>query len=62
VPPQYQHRVLFWGVLGALFFRIIFIFAGVALIQKFSWMIYVFGGFLVITGIRMLKDEAGPPV
>lgn len=57
VPPQYQHRVLFWGVLGALFFRIIFIFAGVALINKFSWMIYVFGVFLVYTGLKMLKDE-----
>ncbi|MBY0413073.1 MAG: TerC family protein [Bdellovibrionales bacterium] len=57
VPSQYQHRVLFWGVLGALFFRIIFIFAGVALIQKFNWMIYVFGGFLIFTGIKMLKEE-----
>ncbi len=57
VPSQYQHRVLFWGVLGALFFRIIFIYAGVALISKFNWMIYVFGVFLVYTGIKMLKDE-----
>jgi tellurite resistance protein TerC len=57
VPTQYQHRVLFWGVLGALFFRIIFIFAGVALIQRFTWMIYVFGVFLVYTGLKMLKDE-----
>ena len=57
VPAQYQHRVLFWGVLGALFFRIIFIFAGVALIQKFDWMIYIFGGFLVYTGLKMLKGE-----
>jgi tellurite resistance protein TerC len=57
VPPQFQHRVLFWGVLGALVFRIIFIFAGVALIQKFTWMIYVFGGFLVITGLKMLREE-----
>lgn len=57
VPAQYQHRVLFWGVLGALFFRIIFIFAGVALINKFSWMIYVFGFFLIYTGLKMLKDE-----
>lgn len=57
VPAKYQHRVLFWGVLGALFFRIIFIFAGVALIEKFNWMIYVFGGFLVYTGLKMLKDE-----
>lgn len=57
VPSQYQHRVLFWGVLGALFFRIIFIYAGVALISKFSWMIYVFGVFLVYTGIKMLKEQ-----
>jgi tellurite resistance protein TerC len=57
VPAKYQHRVLFWGVLGALFFRIIFIFAGVALIEKFNWMIYVFGGFLIYTGLKMLKDE-----
>ena len=57
VPAQYQHRVLFWGVLGALFFRIIFVFAGVALIQKFTWMIYIFGGFLVITGLKMLREE-----
>ena len=57
VPSQYQHRVLFWGVLGALFFRIIFIYAGVALISKFNWMIYVFGVFLVYTGVKMLKDE-----
>ena len=57
VPSQYQHRVLFWGVLGALFFRIIFIFAGVALIQKFNWMIYVFGAFLIFTGLKMLREE-----
>lgn len=57
VPAKYQHRVLFWGVLGALIFRIIFIFAGVALINKFHWMIYVFGAFLIYTGIHMLKGE-----
>lgn len=56
VPQNYQHRVLFWGVLGALVFRIIFIFAGVVLIQKFQWMIYIFGGFLIFTGIKMLKE------
>lgn len=55
VPSLYQHRVLFWGVLGALFFRIIFVFAGVALIQKFHWMIYLFGAFLIYTGLNMLK-------
>ncbi len=57
VPAQFQHRVLFWGVLGALVFRIIFIFAGVALIQKFHWMIYVFGAFLIYTGINMLRGS-----
>jgi len=57
VASKNQHRVLFWGVLGALVFRIIFIFAGVALIQKFQWMIYVFGGFLIFTGLKMLKEK-----
>lgn len=57
VPPQHQHRVLFWGVFGALVFRVIFIFAGVALIQKFEWMIYIFGAFLIFTGIKMLKED-----
>ncbi len=57
VPLKYQHRVLFWGVFGALVFRLIFIFAGVALIQKFHWMIYVFGVFLVITGLKMLFEK-----
>jgi tellurite resistance protein TerC len=56
IPNKYQHRILFWGVLGALVFRMIFDFAGVALIQKFQWMIYVFGGFLIFTGLKMLKD------
>jgi tellurite resistance protein TerC len=54
VPPQYQHRVLFWGVFGALVMRAIFIFVGVVLIQKFAWIMYVFGAFLVFTGIRIL--------
>ncbi|PIT99804.1 MAG: hypothetical protein COT74_08445 [Bdellovibrionales bacterium CG10_big_fil_rev_8_21_14_0_10_45_34] len=53
VPPQYQQKVLFLGILGAIVFRIIFIFAGIALIERFHWIIYVFGGFLVITGIKM---------
>lgn len=57
VPKAYQHRVLFWGVFGALVFRLIFIFAGVALIQKFHWMIYVFGIFLVVTGIKMMFEK-----
>jgi tellurite resistance protein TerC len=57
VPSIYQHKVLFWGVLGALVMRIIFIFAGVALITKFHWIIYVFGVFLIITGIKIARDK-----
>jgi tellurite resistance protein TerC len=54
VPPIYQHRVLFWGILGALVMRAIFIAVGAALLSAFHWMIYVFGGFLVFTGITLL--------
>ncbi|MEL7587938.1 MAG: TerC family protein [Prolixibacteraceae bacterium] len=63
VQPKYQHKVLFWGILGALIMRAIFIFAGVALISKFHWVIYIFGAFLVFTGIKMLfhKDEEIAP-
>jgi len=63
VNPKYQHKILFWGILGALMMRAIFIFAGVALITKFHWIIYIFGGFLVFTGIKMLfhKDEIIEP-
>jgi len=52
-PSQYQHRVLFWGILGALLLRAVFIATGSALLSNFHWMIYVFGGFLVVTGIKM---------
>ena len=54
VPTKYQHKILFWGIIGALIFRAIFIFAGVALLNQFHWMIYLFGGILVISGIKML--------
>ncbi len=54
VPPAYQHRVLFWGILGALIMRAIMIALGAALITKFAWIIYVFGAFLIITGIKMI--------
>ncbi|MDX1971878.1 MAG: hypothetical protein SFY68_05030, partial [Candidatus Sumerlaeia bacterium] len=54
VPSEYQHRVLFYGILGALVMRAILIFAGVALIKEFHWMVYIFGGFLVITGLKMI--------
>ena len=57
VPMRYQHRVLFWGVLGALVFRAIFIAAGAALLHEFHWMIYVFGAFLVFTGIKMWRSR-----
>ena len=56
VPAHQQHRVLFWGIIGALVMRAIFIFAGTALIARFHWTVYVFGAFLVITGIRMLRS------
>ena len=63
IESKYQHRILFWGIIGAIVMRAIFIFAGVALISKFHWIIYVFGGFLVYTGIKMLfhKDEKIEP-
>lgn len=60
VPDAYQHKVLFWGIFGALVMRIIFIFAGIELIHKFHWLIYVFGGFLIFTGLRMVFGEDKP--
>ncbi len=56
VPDEYQHKVLFWGILGALVMRVIFIFAGIELIHKFHWLIYIFGGFLIFTGVRMVTS------
>ncbi len=63
VDKKYQHKVLFWGILGALIMRSIFIFAGVALINKFHWIIYIFGAFLIFTGVKMLiqKNEKVDP-
>jgi len=63
VPAHQQHRVLFWGILGALVMRAIFIFAGVALIARFHWTVYLFGLFLVFAGVRMLlsRGEHGHP-
>ena len=57
IKPSFQHNVLFWGILGALVFRAIFIFAGIALIESFAWIMYVFGGFLLLTGIKMVVDH-----
>ena len=63
VPPLYQHKVLFWGILGALVMRAIMIVLGAALIAKFAWIIYVFGAFLILTGIKMVvkrEEEIHP--
>jgi len=56
---KYQHRLLFWGVFGALVMRVIFIFAGVALLDKFKWLMFLFGAFLIYTGIHMLFEKDG---
>ena len=63
VPVTYQHRVLFWGVFGALVLRAGFIFAGIALIEKFEWVLYVFGAFLVFTAVKLVVsgDEHSDP-
>ena len=59
VRPKYQHRILFWGIIGAIILRGMLIFAGVTLIHQFHWIIYLFGAFLVITGLKMAftKEE-----
>jgi len=63
VPALYQHRVLFWGILGALLMRAGMIFAGAAMLERFHWLIYVFGAFLVFTGLKLLRqtDETPDP-
>jgi tellurite resistance protein TerC len=63
VPLKYQHKLLFWGILGALVMRAVMIGAGVALITRFSWIIYIFGAFLILTGIKMIvkrEEEIHP--
>ncbi|HEV8298496.1 MAG TPA: TerC family protein [Acidimicrobiales bacterium] len=57
VPPKYQFRVLFWGIFGALVLRAVFIFAGVALIEAFDWILYIFGAFLLITAVRVARHK-----
>jgi len=64
IPQKYQHRVLFWGILGAIVFRGLMIFFGVMLINKFTWMTYLFGAFLIFTALKMLfsgEDEDFQP-
>ncbi len=57
VPGDYQHKVLFWGIVGALVMRFAFIIAGVALINRFHWIIYIFGAFLVYTGVKLFRSS-----
>ena len=59
VPSDCRHRVLFWGILGALGMRAAFLVGGVALIQKFHWTVYVLGGILILTGVKLLLQEEG---
>ena len=59
VPAQYHHRVLFWGIIGAIVMRLIFIVLGTTLIQRFDFLIYVFGAFLIYTGIRLAFEKEG---
>lgn len=56
VPKKYQHRVLFWGIMGALVMRMVMIFAGAELVERFHWIIYIFGVFLIYTGLSMFRD------
>ncbi|MDV2482549.1 TerC family protein [Methanoculleus sp. Wushi-C6] len=62
VPRKDQHKVLFYGIIGALVFRLAFIMAGVALVETFSWVLYIFGAFLIFTGIRMVVKKEERPV
>jgi tellurite resistance protein TerC len=57
IPAQYEHKALFWGILGALILRAVFIIAGVALIAKFHWVIYIFGAFLIFTAIKIAFEK-----
>jgi tellurite resistance protein TerC len=57
IPALYQHRVLFWGILSALVLRAVMIFAGVAMLERFHWLIYVFGGFLILTGVKLFLQR-----
>jgi tellurite resistance protein TerC len=61
IPTQYQYRVLFWGIVGAIVLRGLMIFAGTALLSRFEWMFYVFGAILLLSALRMLRDDDGEP-
>ena len=57
VSPHHQRQVLFWGILGALVLRLTFILAGITLLRRFHWMMYLFGGFLILTGLKLARDQ-----
>jgi tellurite resistance protein TerC len=63
VPARHQHRILFWGIVGAILMRTVMVFAGTSLLRTFHWLFFVFGGFLVVTGVKMLvrKEERPHP-
>lgn len=61
IAARYQHRVLFWGIIGAVVMRATMVFAGVALLRSFHWLIFVFGGVLILTGIKMMVRKDEPP-
>ncbi len=61
IPPAYQHRVLFWGILTALVLRVAMILGGTVLLARFSWLVHVFGGFLVVTGARLFLQRQEEP-
>lgn len=61
IPALYQHKVLFWGIIGAVVMRTIMVFAGAALLDKFHWLIFIFGGFLILTGFKMLVRHDDRP-
>ena len=57
IAAKYQHKVLFWGILGAIVFRLMFIFGGIALLERFAWVMYIFGAFLLVTAIKMWRTD-----
>ena len=60
IPPAYQHRVLFWGILGAIVFRAIFIGAGSAIVNQLTWVLYIFAAILIVSGVKMLASASKP--
>ena len=61
IPRMYQHRVLFWGIVGAIFFRGVMIGAGTSIVREFHWILYIFGAFLIYTGVKMIREADSEP-